>query len=68
MIVEINDEQRKLDAGSTAPGNAYQVLLSKMFFEPGRESPNSLGPGMAAPKRLKSKHNPKQHKPLQPKS
>ena len=68
MIVEMGDEQRKKDADSTAPGNAFQVLLSKMFFEPGGESPNSLGPGMAAPTRLKSKHNPKQHKPLQPKS
>lgn len=45
MIVEINDEQRKKDVGSTAPGNAYQVLLSKMFFEPGGEVPSSSVPG-----------------------
>jgi len=45
MIVEINDEQRKKDAGSTAPGNAHQVLLSKMLFEPGREFLKPSAPG-----------------------
>lgn len=45
MIVAMNDEQRKMDAGSTAPGNAYQVLLSKMLLEPDREFPNSSAPG-----------------------
>jgi len=45
MIVEINDEQQKNGADSKAPGNAYQVLLSKMLFEPGREFPNSSAPG-----------------------
>lgn len=44
MLVKINDEQRKKDVGSTAPGNAFQVLLSKMLFEPGREIPNSSAP------------------------
>lgn len=41
MIVELNDEQRKKNGESTAPGNAYQVLLSKMLLEPGRDSPNA---------------------------
>lgn len=45
MIVEMNDEQRKKDAGSTTPGNAHQVLLSKMLFEPGRGIPNAPAPG-----------------------
>ncbi len=44
MIVEMNDEQQKKDVGSTAPGNAFQVLLTKMLFEPGREFPNSSAP------------------------
>lgn len=44
MIVEINDEQRKMDVGSKAPGNAFQVLLTKMLFEPGRETLNSSAP------------------------
>lgn len=35
MIVEMNDAQRNVDAGSTTPGNAHQVLLSKMLLEPG---------------------------------
>lgn len=45
MIVAISDEQRKKNAGSTAPGNAHQVLLSKMLFGPGSEFPNSSAPG-----------------------
>lgn len=44
MIVEIDDDQRKKDAGSTAPGNAHQVLLSKMLFGPGGEI-SSPAPG-----------------------
>jgi hypothetical protein len=39
MIVEMTDEHAQEGIGSTAPGNAHQVLLSKMLFDPGNEIP-----------------------------